>query len=225
MRRPPRRVETATPRPSRRGICEGLREPDGSGVDSVCGRRQERSPASCLAGIDSSVSRQSLHGSREEQDDRAERDHQKHDGDGGPETDQARLADAVVRDEDGQQLEAVLALVDDVSDVEGAQSLDRGDDYDDDVDWGHHWKDHAEERLDLAGTIDSGRLAQRRVDAFQAGEVQDHDVADMAPARGDQGRVQIDARVSEPVDEPGTFQTERVVDETVVRGVLELPNE
>ena len=35
-----------------------------------------------------------------------------------------RLADAVVRDQRGQQLEAVLAAVDDVDDVERAQGLD-----------------------------------------------------------------------------------------------------
>ena len=40
--------------------------------------------------------------------------------------------------------------------------------------------------LHLAGAVDRGRLAQRRVDALQPGQVEQHDVADVPPARGDQ---------------------------------------
>ena len=67
-------------------------------------------------------------------DDRDQRDHQQDDGDGRSEPDQARLAELVVGDQRRQQLEPVLALVDDVDDVERAQRLDDRDDHDDDVD-------------------------------------------------------------------------------------------
>ena len=42
------------------------------------------------------------------------------------------------------------------------------------------------EGLPLVAAVDRGRLAQRRVDALQPGEVQHHDVADVPPGDGDQ---------------------------------------
>ena len=130
-----------------------------------------------------------------------ERDDQQDDRDGRPEPDQARLADAVVRDQDRQQLEAVLAAVDDVGDVEGAQRLDDGDDDDDDVDRAHDREDHPEEGLALVRAVDRGGLAEGRVDALQPGQVQDHHVADVAPAGGDQDGPEVEVRVAEPVDD------------------------
>ena len=52
----------------------------------------------------------------------------------------------------------------------------------------------------LRGAVDLGGLAERRIDALQSGEVQDHHVADLAPARGDEDGPQVEAGVPEPVD-------------------------
>ena len=93
------------------------------------------------------------------------------------------------------------AVVDDVDDVERAQRLDHRDHDDDDVDRPQRREDDRAERLPLVGAVDRRRLAQRRVDGLQPGEVEDHDVADVAPAGGDEDRPQVDARVAEPVDQ------------------------
>ena len=92
----------------------------------------------------------------------------------------------LLRDQRREQLQAVAALVDDPDEVEGAQRLDDRDDEDDDVDRPHHREDDPEERLHLVRPVDLRRLAQAGVDALQARQVQQHDVADVPPARGDQ---------------------------------------
>ncbi len=48
--------------------------------------------------------------------------------------------------------------------------------------------------LAWAGAVDGGRLPQRRVDALQPGQVEQHDVAGVLPAGGDQHRPEVDAR-------------------------------
>ena len=107
------------------------------------------------------------------------------------------------------QLEAVAPLVDDVDEVEGAQRLDHGDDEDDDVDRPHDREDDLEEGLPLVGAVDRGRLAQRRVDALQAGQVEQHDVAGVPPAGRDQDRPQVELRVAVPVDRVVALEPER----------------
>ena len=71
----------------------------------------------------------------------------------------------------------------------------------DDVDRAEHRQDHPEERLPLGGAIDGGGLPERRVDALQARQVEDHDVADVAPAGGHQDRGEVDVLVAEPADD------------------------
>ena len=100
-----------------------------------------------------------------------------------------------------KQLQAVLAAVGDVRDVEGAQRFDDGDDDDDDVDRAHDREDHLEEGLPLARAVDGGRLPEGRVDALEPGQVEDHHVADVAPAGRDQDRPDVERRVPEPVDD------------------------
>ncbi len=106
---------------------------------------------------------------------------------------------ARVRDENRQQLQAVLAAVDDVDDVERAQGLDRRDDDDDDVDRHHHPEDDARICLDAACAVDGCRLTKRRVDALQARQIQNHDVSDVPPARSHKRRPEVDGRIAEPV--------------------------
>ena len=73
-------------------------------------------------------------------------------------------------------------------------------DDDHDVDRPHHREDDPEERLARVRAVDRRRLTQRRVDALQAGQVQDHDVADVAPAGRDEDGPDVEARVAQPVD-------------------------
>jgi len=61
---------------------------------------------------------------------------------------------------------------------------------------------------------------------FRPGQVEDHDVADVAPARRDQHRPQVDLRVAEPVDQVALLgAAEQVVDQPLLRRVDELPDE
>src|SRR5207247_10591198 len=76
-----------------------------------------------------SRSRARPHDARKEDDDWPERDQEQDDRDRRAEADQAGLADAVVGDQDREQLEAVLALVDDEGDVKSAQRFDGGNDH------------------------------------------------------------------------------------------------
>jgi hypothetical protein len=131
--------------------------------------------------------------------DRHERDHQEDDGNGRAEADPVGFADAVVRDKGREQLEPVPAAVDDVGDVEGPKGLDGRDHHDHDVDRPHGREDDVDERLALAGAVDRGRLAEGGIEGLQACEVEDHDVADVAPAGRHDGRPDVQARVPEPV--------------------------
>ncbi len=111
-------------------------------------------------------------------------------------------------------------------DVERPQGLDRRDHDDHDVDRHHHREHDPEERLALVGAVDLGGLAQRRVERLQAGQVEDHDVADVAPARGDEHRPEVEARVAEPVDQVVVGgPSEHVVDEPLLGRVLQLPDD
>ena len=84
--------------------------------------------------------------------------------------------------------------------VEGAQRLDHHDDEHDHVDRPHDREDDPEEGLPLGGAVDGGRLAQGAVDALQAGQVDQHDVAGVPPRGGDEHRPEVDVGVAVPVD-------------------------
>ncbi len=85
------------------------------------------------------------------------------------------------------------AAVDDVRDVERPQGLDRGDDDDHDIDRQHDREDHPEEGLALVRAVDLGRLAEGWIEALQPGQVEDHDVADVAPAGRHEGGPEVEA--------------------------------
>ena len=71
-----------------------------------------------------------------------------------------------------------------------------------------------------------GGLAEARVDRLEAGEVEDHHVADLAPAGGDEHRPQVDVLVAQPVDHVALLVgAQDAVDEALGRRVLELPDE
>ena len=59
---------------------------------------------------------------------------------------------------DGQQLQAVLAAVDDVGDIERPQRLDDRDDEDHDIDRPHDREHDPEEGLPGVRAVDRGRL-------------------------------------------------------------------
>ena len=131
----------------------------------------------------------------------------------------------VVRDQDRQQLEPVLALVDDVDDVERAERLDDRDDHDHDVDRPHDREDDPEEGLAGVRAVDGRRLTERRVHALESGQVQHHHVADVPPAGRDQHGPDVEVRVAQPVDDIALARPpEDAVDEAL-RGVLELPDD
>ena len=87
-------------------------------------------------------------------------------------------------------------------------------------------EDDPEEGLALGRAVDRGGLLERRVDALQAGQVQDHDVADVAPARGDEDGRQVDVAVAQPVDEVALLgRAQDVVEEAPLGRVHQLPDE
>jgi len=61
---------------------------------------------------------------------------------------------------------------------------------------------------------------------FRPGQVEDHDVADVPPARRHQHRPQVEVRVAEPVDQVALLgAAEQVVEQALLRRVDELPDE
>jgi len=82
-----------------------------------------------------------------------------------------------------------------------------------------------QERLALVRAVDGGCLTERWIDALQSGQVQNHDVADVPPARGDKGCPQIQFRIAKPVDRVFTGSSKRVVDEALVGRVLQRPDD
>ncbi len=194
--RPERREDRPADRrePEQRGDDqEGVQQRPAAGVSALRGERR-RACGRRLAAARHAVLL--LEAVPDEDDDRDDRDHEQDHRDRRAVADAARLADDVVGHEHRQQLEAVAPVVDDVDDVEGAQRLDHRDDDDHDVDRPQRREDDGAERLPLAGAVDRRRLAQRRVDRLQPGEVQHHDVAGVPPADGDQDGPQVQLRVA-----------------------------
>jgi hypothetical protein len=65
------------------------------------------------------------------------------------------------------------------------------------VDRPHHGQDDLEEGLRLPGTVDVRRLAERVVDALQAGQVDPHDdVSRVPPGSGDEHQPQVDVGIA-----------------------------
>ena len=95
----------------------------------------------------------------------------------------------------------------------------------DDVDRPHHREHDPEERLAVVRAIDRGGLTERRVDALEPGQVQDHHVADVPPAGRDEDGPDVERRVAQPVDARcPAGGPEDAVDEPL-RGVHQLPDE
>ena len=85
---------------------------------------------------------------------------------------------------------------------------------------------HRAERVPLARPVDRRGLAQRRVDALQPRQVEDHDVARVPPRGGHEHRPQVDVGVAEPVDQVALLGgPEDVVEQALLRRVDELPDE